>query len=74
MLEVADVFRLYGDAYLKKFGHTMLPSHRRALADIRHCRTEVFGGQGLSSDQSTQPTLKRKFQLDVHRDFVQPEF
>ncbi|MCP4823020.1 MAG: transposase, partial [Shimia sp.] len=44
MLEVAKVFRRYGEAYLNKFGDAMLPSHRRALHDIRHCRTEVFGG------------------------------
>ncbi len=44
MLEVADVFRQYGDTYLGRFGQTMPPSHRRALRDIRHCRTEVLGG------------------------------
>jgi len=44
MLELADVVRRYGDVYLEKFGHDMPPSHRRALQDIRHCRTEVLGG------------------------------
>lgn len=44
MLELADVVRRYGDVYLQKFGHNMPPSHRRALQDIRHCRTEVLGG------------------------------
>ena len=39
MLEVADVFRQYGDAYLGRFGRTMPPSHRRALSDICDCRT-----------------------------------
>ncbi len=51
MLEVADVLGLYGDAYLQKFGHAMPPSHRRALADIRHCRTEVFGGHVYDCDR-----------------------
>lgn len=44
MLELADVVRRYGDIYLQQFGHDMPPSHRRALQDIRHCRTEVLGG------------------------------
>jgi hypothetical protein len=50
MLEVADVFRLHGDAYLHKFGQAMPPSHRHALDDIRHCRTEVFGGHVYDCD------------------------
>jgi Putative transposase/Transposase zinc-binding domain len=51
MLEVADVFRLHGDAYLQKFGRAMPPSHRRALHDIRHCRTEVLGGHVYGCDR-----------------------
>ncbi len=51
MLEVADVFRLYGDAYLQQFGQNMPPSHRRALDDIRHCRTEVLGGHVYACDR-----------------------
>ena len=51
MLEVADVFRLYGDAYLQQFGQNMPPSHRRALRDIRHCRTEVLGGHVYACDR-----------------------
>ena len=54
MLEVADVFRLYGDAYLQRFGRKMPPSHRRALEDIRHCRTEVFGGHVYDCDHCGQ--------------------
>jgi hypothetical protein len=41
---VADAFRRFGPAYLEKYGHAMLPSHRRALEDILSCRTEVMGG------------------------------
>jgi len=51
MLEVADVFRLYGDAYRQKFGRAMLPSHRHALDDIRDCRTEVLGGHVYGCDR-----------------------
>jgi Putative transposase/Transposase zinc-binding domain len=47
MPEMADVFRRYGRAYLERFGEALLPSHRRAMDDILHCRTEAFGGHGL---------------------------
>ena len=45
MPELADVFRRFGGSYLKAHGAAMLPSHRRALADILACRTEALGGQ-----------------------------
>ena len=45
MLEVADIFRLHGPNYRAQFGNQMLPSHRRAMQDIEHCRTETLGGQ-----------------------------
>ena len=34
MLEVADIFRQYGDAYLDKYGENMPSRHRRAFQDI----------------------------------------
>jgi hypothetical protein len=43
--EVADIFRIYGPGYLARFGPNMLPSHRRALADLRDCRTPAMGGR-----------------------------
>jgi hypothetical protein len=45
MPDVADVFRRFGSRYLEAHGAAMLPSHRRALADIVACRTEALGGQ-----------------------------
>ncbi len=51
MLEVADVLRRYGEAYVEKFGGSMPPSHRRALRDIRDCRTEVLGGHVYACDR-----------------------
>jgi hypothetical protein len=51
MLEVADVLRRAGDAYLRKFEPAMPPGHRRAMHDIRHCRTEVFGGHIYHCDR-----------------------
>lgn len=45
MIEVADVFRRFAQPYLAAHGTAMLPSHRRAIADILACRTEVLGGR-----------------------------
>jgi hypothetical protein len=45
MPEVADVFRRFAGSYLQAHGAAMLPSHRRAIADILACRTEALGGQ-----------------------------
>jgi hypothetical protein len=44
VIEIADVFRRFADGYLSAHGATILPSHRRAIADILACRTEAFGG------------------------------
>jgi hypothetical protein len=45
MPQVADIFRRYGPDYLQRFGSNILPSHRKVLADLVHCRTPVLGGQ-----------------------------
>ena len=44
MIEIADVFRRFADSYLSAHDATILPSHRRAIADILACRTEALGG------------------------------
>lgn len=44
MIELADIVARYGGEYLNEFGERMLPSHKRALADILACRTESMGG------------------------------
>jgi hypothetical protein len=44
VIEIADVFRRFADGYLSAHGATMLPSHRRAIADIVACRTQTLGG------------------------------
>jgi hypothetical protein len=44
MLELGDIFRRYGPAYLEKYSDKMLPSHIRAIDDIAKCRTGEFGG------------------------------
>lgn len=44
MLELADIFQEYGDAYRQKYGGRLLSSHQDALWDIEHCRTALMGG------------------------------
>jgi len=51
MLELADIFRQYAPAYLKKYGVRMLPSHKKAIADIINCRTNALGGEVYYCDE-----------------------
>lgn len=44
MVELAEIFRSAGEAYRQDYGDRMLPSHRRAMADIINCRTPALGG------------------------------
>ncbi len=44
MLELAEIIRRHGPVYLAHYGDHLLPSHRRALADIEACRTAKLGG------------------------------
>ena len=43
-MEIADVFRRFGEEYLHRYGSGILPSHRRAVQDITACRTPALGG------------------------------
>jgi Putative transposase/Transposase zinc-binding domain len=43
-LEVADVFREYGAAYLDAFGAGTSAAQRRVLRDLARCRTAELGG------------------------------
>jgi len=71
MLEVADVFSRYGDEYLHKFGDKMLPSHRRAFADILKCRTDVMGGHVFRCDKcGTGITLITPVEIAVARSVI----
>jgi hypothetical protein len=54
MPEVADVFRYYGPAYQERFGADLLSSHRRAMDEIIHCRTEALGGHLWPCDHCGQ--------------------
>ena len=50
-LEVADVFRNHGDAFLDLYGDVLSPEQRRALSDIAACRTAALGGHVEECDQ-----------------------
>jgi hypothetical protein len=43
-LEVADVFRLYGEAYRRKHSASLSTSQRRVMTAIEVCRTAALGG------------------------------
>ncbi|MFC1975868.1 hypothetical protein ACFLXQ_05680 [Chloroflexota bacterium] len=47
MTTMAEIFSRYGPGYRAKYGDTMIPSHRRAMADIEDCRTRPLGGARL---------------------------
>jgi len=46
-LELADVFRRFGEGYRTRYGERMPLSHRRVLADVVRCRTPALGGRRL---------------------------
>jgi putative transposase/transposase-like zinc-binding protein len=44
-IELADVVRRFGPQYISHYGSGMMPSHRKALADIAACGTAELGGR-----------------------------
>jgi hypothetical protein len=50
-IEVADVFREHGDAFLDQHGDTLSREQRRVLHDIAACRTAELGGHVEECDQ-----------------------
>jgi DNA-directed RNA polymerase subunit RPC12/RpoP len=44
LLDLGEVVRRHGPAYLDRYGAAMPASHRRALEDIARCRTAALGG------------------------------
>src|SRR5437764_7209674 len=49
-LEVADVVRQYGDAFLERYGPTLSGAQHRALRAIALCRTAALGGHITQCD------------------------
>lgn len=52
MVELAEIFRRAGEVYRRAYGGRMLPSHKRAMADIVACRTPALGGSLFSCDDA----------------------
>ena len=50
-LEVADVFRRYGQAYIDRHGASLSTLQRRVMAAIQACRTAALGGHLERCDQ-----------------------
>ena len=44
LVEVADVMRSHGAAFLQKYGSHLTPTQKRALRDLALCRTAALGG------------------------------
>jgi len=43
-IELGDVVRRFKDEYVARFGHLIMPSQKKALADIAACMTAQMGG------------------------------
>ena len=43
-LEVADVIRSHGEAFLQKYGRHLTATQKKALRDLALCRTAALGG------------------------------
>lgn len=50
LMEVADVARQYGDAYLARYGAVTSPAQRRVLQAVAPCRPAVLGGHKALCD------------------------
>jgi Putative transposase/Transposase zinc-binding domain len=50
-LEVADVFRRYGEAYRQKHGSALSTAQRRVMTAIEVCRTAALGGHVEQCDE-----------------------
>lgn len=50
-LEVADVFRRYGDNYRERHGDSLSPAQRRVMHAVEVCRTAALGGHVEECDQ-----------------------
>jgi DNA-directed RNA polymerase subunit RPC12/RpoP len=54
-IQLADVVRRFKDDYLARFGHLMMPSQKKALADIAACMTAEMGGHQYQCRDCGQP-------------------
>jgi hypothetical protein len=60
-VEVADVFRRYGDAYRQQHGASLSTAQRRVMTAIERCRTAALGGhieQAMHAATNASPTTR----------------
>jgi hypothetical protein len=73
VITLGDVFRRFADDYLSRYGASLLPSHRRAIADILACRTPALGGHrwrctDCSAEVHSYHSCKNRSCPTCHRD------
>ena len=56
-LELADIFRIHGPAYVATFGDWLRAQQKRALRDISLCRTAALGGHVDQCDECGHRTV-----------------
>src|SRR3984893_6703650 len=56
-LELADIFRIHGPAYLEAFGPSLSAGQKKALRDIAVCRTAALGGHVEQCDRCGHRTI-----------------
>src|ERR1700680_3669549 len=56
-LELADIFRIHGPAYLATFGAALSAGQKKALRDIAVCRTAALGGHVEQCDRCGHRTI-----------------
>ena len=59
-IEVADVVRQHGAAFLARYGHTLSGVQRRALRAIELCYTPALGGAKNSANCGSKTTSREK--------------
>jgi len=56
-LELADIFRIHGPAYLDTYGASLSAGQKKALRDIAVCRTAALGGHVEQCDRCGHRTI-----------------
>jgi hypothetical protein len=56
-LELADIFRIHGPAYLDMYGASLSAAQKKALSDIAVCRTAALGGHVEQCDRCGHRTI-----------------
>lgn len=65
-VEVAEVFRRYGQDFLNAHGHGTFPEQRRALRDIAICRTAALGGHKYWCDHCDHEEISYNSCRNIH--------